>query len=295
MLRRAFSLIELVVVLGIFAVLTGLLLSAIQKVRATAARLQCANQLRQLALASHQYHDLHDGFPAGVTVTRDGGRMLYASWLTQLLPLVEQEALWRTTQEAYHQTTNPFQNPPHRGLSTPIDLFGCPADPRTKTPQLAIRSGRVVALSSYLGVSGRSSLEQDGVYFRDSRVRLIDIRDGTSQTLLIGERPPSNDHQFGWWYAGLGQQQTGSADSVLGVEEWNLLGRLRPDCPAGPYRFAPAKVVEPCAMFHFWSLHPGGAWFALADGSSRFIAYPQASILPALASREGGEIISDLP
>jgi hypothetical protein len=221
--------------------------------------------------------------------------MPYAGWLTQLLPLIEQEPLWRTTQEAYRQSSNPFQNPPHRGLSTPIDLFGCPSDPRTKTPQLATRSGRVVALASYLGVSGRNTQNQEGVFFRDSRIRLIDIRDGTSNTLLIGERPPSGDHQFGWWYAGLGQQQTGSTDSVLGVNEPNLREPLRPDCSPGPYTFAPAKVSEPCAIFHYWSLHPGGAWFALADGSSRFIAYPQASILPGLATRDGGEIVSDHP
>jgi prepilin-type processing-associated H-X9-DG protein len=130
------------------------------------------------------------------------------------------------------------------------------------------------------------------VLFLDSHVRLADITDGTSCTLMAGERPPSADCWYGWWYAGYGQAGTGSADMLLGARERNLGGPYVSSCPPGPYRFQAGRVENQCDLFHFWSLHPGGAHFLFADGSVRFLAYSAADILPALATRAGGEAVS---
>src|SRR5258707_3617923 len=102
--RRAFTLIELVVVSAIIAILIGLLLPAVQKTREAAARIQCANNLKQLGLALHNYHDSNDVFPPGVSSKSPAFRM---TWLARLLPYIEQEPLWRATEAAYEYHTVP--------------------------------------------------------------------------------------------------------------------------------------------------------------------------------------------
>jgi prepilin-type N-terminal cleavage/methylation domain-containing protein/prepilin-type processing-associated H-X9-DG protein len=290
--HRGFTLIELLVVVAVIAVLVGLLAAAVQRARAAAARTQCGNNLKQVGLAAHQFHDAHKCFPAGVRViNRDG--MKWSSWLTHLLPYVEQAPLWATTQAAYAQSPSPFVNPPHAALATVIAVFACPTDGRTGQTQTAKREQFPVALTSYLGVSGKDLTSKDGIFFRDSSIAINAITDGTSNTLLAGERPPSADFQYGWWYAGIGQRFTGSGDMVLGVQEQNVLRVTAGSCPPGIYAFAPGSIGNQCDMFHFWSLHAGGAHFLFADGSVRFLAYEAAPLLPALASRAGGEAVGD--
>ena len=93
---------------------------------------------------------------------------------------------------------------------------------------------------------------------------------------------------FGWWYAGWGQNKDGEGDMLLGTRTKNLTP-LGKGCPYGPFDFKAGKFDDQCAAFHFWSPHPGGANFLLADGSVRLIGYGANDILPALASRAGGE------
>ena len=291
--RTAFTLIELLVVIAIVAILIGLLLAAVQNVRAAAARVACQNNVKQLALALHQYHDANRVLPPGhrSLLTRD--LRPYTGWTLDILPYLEQQPLYGEIASAFRVLPLPFATPPHVHRSTVVKPYSCPSDQRTSSAQVSLRTQSRVAFTSYLGVSGLDAPSRGGVLYQDSRVTLLGITDGTSNTLLLGERPPSADLQFGWWYAGTGQVRTGSADLVLGVRERNLLP-IASGSPCGPgsYPYRPSRFDDQCGMFHFWSPHPGGANFALADGSVRFVSYAANELMPALASRAGGEPVA---
>jgi prepilin-type N-terminal cleavage/methylation domain-containing protein/prepilin-type processing-associated H-X9-DG protein len=290
--RRGFTLIELLVVIAIIGVMMGLLASAVMRVRMTALRMQCSNHLRQIGLALHNYHDSQLCFPPGNSFRNGQDPNPHMSWLARILPFVEQEALWRQTIQAYAQDSWFLDNPPHVGLSTVIPVYGCPADSRTQG--LGNVSGLVVAFTAYLGVEGVNQSTHDGMLYLDSRVRLADVRDGTSNTLLVGERPPSSTLILGWWYAGWGQEKDGSLDMDMGVQEYRSDSPLNnyDSCPLKTYEFGPGQVTNPCDAYHFWSMHGGGANFLLVDGSVRFLSYGAAPLMPALATRAGGEVAS---
>jgi prepilin-type N-terminal cleavage/methylation domain-containing protein/prepilin-type processing-associated H-X9-DG protein len=286
-LRPAFTLVELLTVIAIIAVVLGLLLAAVQRARDAAARAQCANNLRQIGLAAHQHHDLHGQLPPGVT--GDAGDFPRVSWLSRLLPLVEQQSLWAEIVTDYALLADPFRSPPHAPMATVVRVWDCPSDPRVSAPQTS--HGRRVALTSYVGVNGTNLYKQDGLLYLDSQVRFGDVTDGLSNTLLAGERPPSADMNYGWWYAGVGQDRTGSADMLLGTNELNLGGHYLWQCAPGPYAFAPGRFDNQCDCLHFWSPHPGGGHFLFADGSTHFLSYSAASVLTALGTRAGGETL----
>jgi prepilin-type processing-associated H-X9-DG protein/prepilin-type N-terminal cleavage/methylation domain-containing protein len=288
-LPLAFTLIELLIVIAITSVLMGLLLSAVQQARSTAARLKCQNNIKQIGLAFHMYHDSYGSLPPGHRSLTGAQPLPWSGWPLSLLPNLEQSALFANAQAAYRLTRNPFLNPPHKGLATVVPIYVCPSDARAATAQLAQVSGVVAAFTDYLGVSGKNSSTDDGVLFQDSNVRFADITDGLSNTLLAGERPASTDFQYGWWYAGIGQRFTGSGDMILGVQEVNLLPVKPGTCGPGAYPYGPGRINNQCDMFHFWSLHPGGANFLFVDGSVHFLPYSAQTIMPALASRAGGE------
>src|ERR1043166_6874621 len=188
--RHGATLIEILVAIAIIAILIGLLIPAVQKVRDAAARTECSNHLKQLGLAIHSYHDQQKMLPSGVR-SRNPRRL--STWLTHILPYVEQENLWTSTEKAFIDSSLPFNNPPHIGLSTVVPVYICPSDGRVAQPQHSRRSRHLVAFTSYLGVSGRDLTTLDGVFFRDSRICMADVTDGTSNTLMVGERPPSLD------------------------------------------------------------------------------------------------------
>lgn len=150
----------------------------------------------------------------------------------------------------------------------------------------------LVAFTSYLGIAGTRNSKGDGALYYKSAVSFTDIKDGTSNTLLVGERPPSSDLWYGWWYAGVGVGGTGMADMVLGVREMcPRADAYIPDCGGVPLHFVPGRINNMCDAFHYWSLHPGGANFLFADGSVTFLTYAADPLLPALATRSGGEVV----
>ena len=179
-------------------------------------------------------------------------------------------------------------------MQTVVPVFACPSQPESDQLHFT-HQGIPVANTSYLGVMGTNWETTDGVLFLDSAIRTAEITDGTSHTLLTGERPPSPDYWYGWWYAGLGQQYTGSLDMLLGARETKApkfegQGDYLDACPDGPYQFQPGSSGEMCDTFHFLSYHPGGAVFGRWDGSVQLLAYSADTILPALATRSSGEV-----
>lgn len=290
--QSAFTLIELLVAIAIIATLLGLLLPAVQKSRMAAARISCAGNLRQIGLALHNYHAMAGSLPPGITPPLKGEPFPEMGWLTRLLPFTEQQPLWNLSVLAYEeQPLYPYRMP-HYGIMYPIKLFSCPADGRADGPH-PTHNGLRVALTDYLGVLGTNYKGGDGVLYWGSHTRLTDITDGTSNTLLAGERPPSPDFWYGWWYAAAGQEGSGSADTVLGVRELHASGDpYTTNCPPGPYHFVFGNLNNMCDTFHFWSLHSGGANFLFADGSVELLSYAADSILPALCTRAGGEVVT---
>jgi prepilin-type N-terminal cleavage/methylation domain-containing protein/prepilin-type processing-associated H-X9-DG protein len=329
--RPGFTLIELLVVIAIIAVLIALLLPAVQKVRDAAGRTRCTNNLKQMGLALLNYHDTHGSFPPALRSnerpptwrsfnpnTQVPGWHLWWSWMARIMPFYEQENLYRIADDwarsgdvNVQQRWNPFGNlaanpprPTNPALGTVVQVWVCPADSRIL--QVAYAQRLNVALTGYLGVSGlRGDLQGDraGMLRANQVVRLPDVTDGTSNTLLVGERPPTSDLLFGWWFAGSGLDGSGTGDVVLGARDTRMVTLLEntthPDLPH--YRqcrgkmqvgLHPGQISNHCDQLHFWSLHSGGANFLMADGSVRFLSHQADTILPALATRNGGEVVS---
>jgi prepilin-type N-terminal cleavage/methylation domain-containing protein/prepilin-type processing-associated H-X9-DG protein len=357
--RPAFSLIELLVVIAIIGTLIALLLPAVQRVREAANRVKCVNHLKQMGIALHHYHDSQLSFPPAMDVTQEkddqghyvqtdghntpGHPLFFWSWMARVLPYLEQDNLYRQAEDwtkQYPGTYNkqcwrpfggywhsPFDPPENPALGTLVEVFTCPADPRTLGP-IYIDSGYgspfKIALTEYLGVSGTNQYAHDGIFFPVAQnnpaqgvygptyppVRFADISDGTSNTLMVGERPTSADLAYGWWFAGAGQgDRDGSTDIILGSNEYNIEVCPGPHPPrigtweerGGPpppgtetAYFKPGKPnhTDICDMLHYWSLHTGGSNFLFGDGSVHFLRYEAAPILPHLATRAGGEPIS---
>ncbi len=288
---RGFSLVELLVAIGIISVLASLLLPAIQQVREQTRSLDCRNRLKQLDLAHHLFHDSFRSLPIGHESGRGSHR--YQTWLAKLLPYVEQNSLHFAIEESYSLSPYPFNTAIHQHFSKPVSHFACPSDERSLTSQFP-RSEILVGLTNYVGVSGVTSIRKDGCLFIDSKIRFADVTDGLSNTLLIAERPASSDAWIGWWYAGVVVVNDNFAlDSVLGAEDLNPfdLETLKANCPEGPYRFQYSNVGEKCNSFHYWSFHSGGANFGFADGSIRFIPYSTDKlVVRQLATRNLGEV-----
>lgn len=229
-LRKGFTLVEVLVVTAILAAAIAILLPAIQKAREGAHRQKCQSNLRQLGLGLHGYHEVYGRLPPATTVQDSG--YLFLSWQARILPWMEQTGTWAETQAAFQQNPSFWIVPPHRVRERVIPVFICPSDGRTvgnPKPE-NIRAG----LTHYLGISGY--MHEEGLLFADSAVRWADVTDGLSQTVLVGERPPSGDERFGWWYAGIGQNYDGCADAYLSVRE-SYYGFRTPTCLPGPYDY----------------------------------------------------------
>ena len=289
--RRAFTLIEMLVAIGVMGLLLSLLLPAVQRVREAASRLQCLNNLKQIGLACHHYHDGYGTLPPGAGyLPGQGGDPLgrYVPWTVLLLPYIEQDALYRQTAQACAADPVGFHVPPHAGLTTVVKLYACPSDGRLSAP-ITDSFGVRAAYCSYNCVEGGTG--PDGAMTTVRANRLTDITDGTSSTLLVGECPPGGRLLAGSWYTLWHELAWGGDGYSRGLGLLTASPHGSGPCQ-GPFRYGPGRVDNPCDSNHFWSLHPGGANFLFADASARYLPYSAEPMMAAMGTIQGGEVVT---
>jgi prepilin-type N-terminal cleavage/methylation domain-containing protein/prepilin-type processing-associated H-X9-DG protein len=279
---RGFTLVELLVVITIIGILIALLLPAVQAAREAARSIQCRNNLKQLGLALHQYHTALKAFPIGNVGPpgqlgcRNGGT--WWTFQTMTLPYLEKQGLYTLIDFQKYSTCfdHVMAQPGKIGApSHQVDLFNCPSDPKAGQLWTDTYWGSY-ATGNYFGVMGTTQTAGNGMLFSNSFVTLSDVTDGTSNTLFVGERGAVGDCQYGWWGCGAGDNCTGDGDNLLHTEFGLTQGGQET-----PHRF------------HFWSYHPGGAYFLLVDGSVQYLTYNiDYHLFQALSTRAGREAVT---
>ena len=304
--RSGFTLIELLVVIAIIAILIGLLLPAVQKVREAAARAKCSNNLKQLGIAAHAYHDANGYFPINKSPWVEGGRPVgpYTGrgWILEALPYIEQSPLYNQLEPSRvgdmfsgQGILNPAMIPL---LRSTVPGLHCPSDSSSLNPTIATQMFQVgpnaSEMTNYKGVIGDTRMggsasihpgtEPDchnttgcnGIFYRNSyqdKPSMASVTDGTSNTFFIGEDLPEHNYHSAAFYA------NGDYES----------------CHA-PLNYLPKPAIplQWWNVISFRSRHTGGANFCLVDGSVRYVRqtidYTQYRWS---CTKSGGEVIRD--
>ena len=281
--RRGFTLIELLVVIAIIAILVALLLPAVQQAREAARRTSCKNNMKQMGLAFHNYHDSHSSFPMGNIYNR------YWTAQSMLLPFYEQSTLYRQLNFGAFCFGALGSNTAINQGGIVLPIFQCPSDPNSnKIWQVSPASGRHMP-TNYMGVIGTRTHPSasnppadyhNGMLYLASNVKIRDVTDGTSNTMIAGERGIPDDLLYGWVLCAAGSDPGASGN-------WDNLLYTR-------YGLAEGNGQNSIHLRHFWSNHAGGAQFLLTDGAVRFINYStNFNIFQALSTRGGGEVIGE--
>lgn len=296
--RRGFTLIELLVVIAIIAILIALLLPAVQQAREAARRTQCKNHLKQIGLALHNYHDTHSVFPSGWIAVDAGVPSAHegtsgVGWGAMILPQMEQNNVYQL-----FNSSLPLTDPANAAfLRSQVSEYKCPSDPQPNFFKLNMEGTTTpiaeLPIANYLGVFGPENLDDcenspgnlpvmsdgtckgSGMFYHNSSVKMRDLTDGTSNTMMTGERKTKSD--LDWFTSWPGmiaegeeafQRVCGSADHV-------------PNHPATHFD-------------DFSSHHIGGAQFSLGDGSVRFISENiDGGVYRSLATIQGGETVGE--
>ncbi len=297
--RAGFTLVELLVVIAIIGILIALLLPAVQAAREAARRAQCANNLKQIGLACHMYHDTWKMLPAGwVGYNPSNGQPYWFGvpgwgWAAKILPYMEQGNLYKNVVRFELPITHPANS---EARVFPVATFRCPSDIGGKTFPLAkgdptpcvdssINFPVELAVGNYIGMFGTLHMrnvcappgarcEGDGTFFFQRGVGFQEITDGLSQTLIVGER-----------------------SSKLAPSTWVGVVTCGQHAPARivGMALAPPNSLQGDDPFHnFSSFHPGGVHFLLGDGSVRFFSENiEMRVFQALSTRSGGEPVGN--
>lgn len=324
---RGFTLIELLVVIAIIAILIALLLPAVQQAREAARRTECKNNLKQIGLALHNYHDVFSMFPLGsfadlkVPLT-DPKFVSQWGWAVMILPQLEQGNLFTALDPGPITLQDAFDDPVRlKLLTTPLPVFICPSDPeagvnrnRPILPRgqkanpsctgINVAAEVLLAKSNYPGCNG-GGLVNDGILMipwlqpfpqtgsPPPSVQIRDISDGTSNTIMVGERKSLNRQWAGYW-AGY---EFGCGGNT---QNWAVVGRTLSRMNTG--QSTGTLAAEPDVAFG--SAHVGGAHFLMADGSARFIGeniswnrnrtnYSDDGLYQLLGSRADGQALGE--
>jgi prepilin-type processing-associated H-X9-DG protein len=291
-------LIELLVVIGIIGLLIGLLLPAIQAARESARRTSCTNNLKQIGLALQSYHDSHQALPPGYISNFDNsGNDLGPGWgwAAMLLPFIEEGNLHQSIQFGL-----PIESPANAAARlTLVTSYLCPSDsPEPKwtatkydlsgTPTATICD---VASANYIGVFGTSEpgVNGDGVFFRDAKLAFRHISDGTSVTIIVGER----SHrlcQATWVGSVTGANLYPPPGSTAPPVVDNATGMILGHTGDGNGPGSANSYVN-----QFSSMHGRGANFVFADGHVQFLVEEiDYKVYLALSTRAGGEVVGNL-
>lgn len=291
--RHGFTLIELLVVIAIIGTLIGLLLPAVQRIRESANRIQCKNNLRQIGLALHNYNDRAGEMPPGYlsAVNSDGSeRGPGWGWAAFLLGDLEQENLQRQI-----RFDLPIQDPANAAaIATRLKVFLCPSDPKAVdsftvldangNPLCNVAEGNYIAVNGNGGVTDNAG-RNDGAFLRNKRFRLTDIKDGLSSTLFIGER--FGGMSFTTWVGAVPGGVVPSQRDPTAVEGAAalVLGHAGPHLPNNP------QVTDADA---FASGHIQGVNFLFGDGSVHSLTSAiSVQVYDALATRAAGDVVNE--
>jgi len=327
--RRGFTLIELLVVIAIIAILIGLLLPAVQKVREAAARMSCSNNLKQLGLALHNYHDQNNKLPPGCATDAapyGTGGGWGSSWKVFILPYIEQGNIYvKWTFNGSSGYTNANNMPLVHQIN--IKTYRCPSSPIADFYASSNNAGSIQMMTSYTGVAGSAAEPTvqtnvgccdgsgninaaGGVLFNHSSVTLVGITDGTSNTIIVGEQSDHVRNSSGapvpgaytamtsqgphGWTMGSGNANVGTAyaERTFNVTTVRWQINQRGLCTTGTDGAGNGVNQNTGTNIPFSSGHSGGANMLFGDGSVKFMQNATAlTTLQWLCTRAGGEVL----